>query len=108
MSQGVASHAIALEPGWGIRTVTPLGTLREKEYHPGRARAASHCGRRVRHPGGGLRRNSSAVPAPNNGLELTASSVRCAPASGSSSGPAFGYTERNEQWVNHQDGSLVA
>jgi hypothetical protein len=27
---------------------------------------------------------------PNKGLELTAYSVRCAPASGSSSGPAFG------------------
>jgi hypothetical protein len=29
-------------------------------------------------------------PQPNKGLELTASSVRCAPASGSSSGLAFG------------------
>ena len=28
--------------------------------------------------------------APNKGTELTAYSVRCAPASGSSSGPAFG------------------
>jgi hypothetical protein len=30
------------------------------------------------------------VSPPNKGLELTAYSVRCAPASGSSSGPAFG------------------
>src|SRR5262249_32615656 len=38
---------------------------------------------------------SMSSPAPNEGLEPTPSSVRCAPASGCGSGPAFGFLGRH-------------